>query len=241
MKGIRISGVFFLAGFVCFFFNSYKQSYAKPGSPFINRPFSDSTFNGASPVKVKPKKIKRRRSVYRLQSQSVARALNLSQVQMDSLEVLYRETRKNRKLELSKYPDKQDRAKYNPIAREINDREREKLLISMKEILSVDQAEEAIIPLGSFNPRWDNYVGTLQYLDIERGKKEAAMQFILLYAIEYAQESKNGKGSKSSKGSRGQSSGKQKLDYNLSNLLTTAQFDEWLQMTNKSNKKDKNQ
>lgn len=186
------------------------------------------------PAKVKPKKMKKRRAVYKLQSQSVAEALGLNKQQSDTLEVIYREARKSRKLAVSRIP-KEDMAAYKARAEEISAVERGKLEIALRRIMTEEQAAEAMPVLGGFNPHWDSYVFIISTFKLEKDKKTAALQLILKYI---AASEKGKKGSKSG-GSRSSANLKASLDAGLAPLLTTDQISEWNESTNRVKKENK--
>jgi hypothetical protein len=183
------------------------------------------------PATVKPKKIKKRRAVYKLQSQSVAEAWGLNTQQSDTLEVLYREARKSRKLAVSRIL-KEDMAAYKAKAEEINAAERGKLGIALRSIMTEDQAAEAMPILGGFNPHWDTYVFVVSTFRLEKEKRSAALQLVLHYI---AASERTKKGSKSG-GSRSSANLKASLDAGLAPLLTIDQMAEWLESTGRTKK-----
>jgi hypothetical protein len=185
------------------------------------------------PATVKPKKIKKRRAVYKLQSQSLAEALGLNKQQSDTLEVLYRETRKSRKLAVSRIP-KEDMAAYKAKAEEINAAERGKLGIALRSIMTEDQAAEAMPILGGFNPHWDTYVFVVSTFGLEKEKRSAALQLVLRYI---ATSERAQKGSKSG-GSRSSANLKASLDAGLAPLLTIDQMAEWMESTGRTKKEN---
>ncbi len=215
-------------------FSQSTYLFAESKKNTSNKIYAAADSKQITAVKKKPKKIKRRRTVYDQQAQCVGKLLNLSEEQTDTLKVIYRELRKSRKLELTKYPNKQDK-EYKKIAYEIEKNARANLFEKMKEIMSIENAKKAIVPLASFNPRWDGYVAILASFGLKRDIKSKVIRHTLEYAIKYEKGKRTTR-----KGSINHSSGKKYLDKKLMPLLTKEQYDEWNNFTKRrSNSKRK--
>jgi hypothetical protein len=214
-------------------------------------------------AKVKPKKIKKRRSVYKLQSLSVAEELGLSGEQTSKLEVIYREMRKSHKLALTKMPKEGDKSETQEAIRQLREKDRAKLAEDLKAVLTDDQIDRALPLLSCFNPQWDSYVNVLSRFDLEKEKMNTVMALVNKCMLELQEpRSKsimggNKSGGKSSRKSivsfdeKQKSHGwqiervqrqktqnpKQQLDLKLATLLDPAQYEQWIESTAKDKKK----
>ncbi|MEM3373459.1 MAG: hypothetical protein QXF76_04560 [Candidatus Anstonellales archaeon] len=178
-------------------------------------------------LKAKPKKIKKRRVVYKLQVKSICDALNLTNSQCDSLNEVYRIVRRDRKLELTKYTNKKN-DNYKRTVDVINSKARENLKNTLKKFLTEDQINMALIALGSFNPKWDSYVNLVANFNLEIEKMKSALSCIYNYIVNYEQF-KSSKGEKKKKVIL-----KNKLDQKLKLILNNEQFELWDQQTNQN-------
>ncbi|GEM_PF-3040530 len=169
-------------------------------------------------TKVKPKKIKKRRTIYKIQSRSVAEELGLSADQTAKLEVLYREMRKSHKLALTKIPKEGDKDESASSVQELRERDQEKLAEGLKGIMTDEQIASGLPLLCCFNPQWDSFTNVLFSLNLEREKLKAAMVLVNTYIVSLRESKEKsvstdvkgtGKlGSKSGGKSRNRSSGR---------------------------------
>lgn len=186
---------------------------------------SDTTqFETTHSLKTKPKKIKKRRAVYKLEAQSVCDVLNLNTTQCDSLAEAYRIARKNRKLELTKYSNKNGE-NYKKI---VQGKVRANLKSVLKRFLEEEQVNKAMTALGSFNPQWDGYVYLITNFNLEKEKMKSALNQVYFYIVNY-EEFKNSKGRKKKKAIL-----KNKLDEKLKTIFNEEQFAYWTEQTNKN-------
>jgi hypothetical protein len=220
---LRTASIIFFVMFFCSLSYTYAQTK-------IN---DTSKVQPMHAARIKPKVILHRRFVYQLEAQLVGAVLGLSKQQTDSLIVVYREARKNRKMELNKYPDKQDK-EYFTIAQEINSKERLKFLASLKRFITETQANEAIITLGSFNQNWDNDINLLTSFNLDQEKMDTAMHLLYSYIVDLEKGMKISEGKSSHRISRDL---KNNLDIKMERLLTEKQYVVWKDVTNKEGKK----
>ncbi|MGB2867884.1 MAG: hypothetical protein WBD36_05495 [Bacteroidota bacterium] len=135
-------------------------------------------------TKTKPKTIKKRRTIYRIQSESVAQEVGLSADQTAKLEVLYREMRKSHKLALSKIPREGDKEVAASKIQELRQKDREKFAAHLDSVVTTEQRERILPLLCCFNPQWDTFTNVLAGFKLGREKMAAAMAVVNGYVLE---------------------------------------------------------
>lgn len=175
-------------------------------------------------------------SLWNFQVQSATKDFNLSQDKLKKLQELYVITRKNQREAIKELPEENDKQKSRLAIIEVNQKEKSNLQAQLKNVLTEEQIAQVIPLLGSFNPRYDSYTELIMSLELDEEKNSAAMKLIGEYIINYDKARQQADSSGERFSAKVSSELKSKLDNGLKNILTSEQYDRWLEATSKSKK-----
>ncbi|MFH0991213.1 MAG: hypothetical protein V1799_14490 [bacterium] len=176
-------------------------------------------------------------TVWKLQAQSVSNLLGLSEDQTTKLTKAYLAARTGHKQSLKELPEEKDKDKSRIATQLAIEKDCEKFVSALKGNFSDELIAKLTQTLGSFNTRWDGYAATLLDLKLEKAKMTSAMQFLIKYVTEYETASKES--IKSFNRRPNSRPFKEKLDTDLSGLLTAEQLAAWKEATASTSGKDK--
>lgn len=167
-------------------------------------------------------------AIWRLQAETVAKELKLTNEQTEKLVEAYVESRERRRTVLNNIPKPSEDKDTKRSARDkIDAEQQEALKKSLAGFLSDQQIESALLPLGSFNARWDSYVETIRQFELPEQKQNAALHLIYEYISNYVKARNAAK----SQGARFSSVTarelKSTLDAGVAKLLSDEQLAKW--------------
>ncbi len=169
---------------------------------------------------------------WKLQAETVATKLGLPKDKGDRLVQTYVATREARKLALKELSKSDDETTDQSDKREqVNARQRDQLKSAISEYLDPVQIDEALLSLGSFNPRWDRYVSQINEFQLDEQNKQDALQLTYDYIVEYGKA----RNAAAEAGIRFSSvtahTLKGTLDASLAKLLSDEQLSKWNEVT----------
>lgn len=171
-------------------------------------------------------------AAWRLQAQSVSEEVGLSKDQTAKLTAAYLAAQKSHKQALKELPEEKDKDKSRAATFSVIEKDRAKLVASLKGVLSEDLLAKALPTLGSFNAKWDGLVAALQDLKLEKGVMKSAMKCVIDYVTDY--EAASIVSMKTVNHKPNSKPFKAKLDTDLSGVLSAEQMKLWKDATGSS-------
>jgi hypothetical protein len=198
---------------------------------------SVTCFAQNKPVEEKERTKETTEGAWKLQVQIVAEDSGLSKDQTAKLTEAYLTARRSHKQALKELPEEADKDKARAATQEAVETDREKFLTSLKGVMSDELIAKVTPTLGSFNAKWDGFVIVLQDLKLNPATMKSALKFVITYVTEY--ETSSSESMKAFNRKPNSRPFKDKLDRDLSGLLSAEQMAQWKEATASSSGKEK--
>jgi len=168
----------------------------------------------------------------RLQAETVARELDLSEELRGKLVAAYQEARRahqaSTREQLREAVTGGDRRGAAREMLQLNPEHRQKLEAALKGFLTEEQATRALASLGSFDRQWDRMVIALADLGLAEEKLEVGLSHLNAYAAAADQGRRSAAGAGDLRGFRSAAQeARSKLEGELAQLLTEEQLKKW--------------
>lgn len=121
----------------------------------------------------------RQAAAWTLEAQCVAKSLSLSAAKTDQVVKAYIASRKSEQESAAKITES-GRARFRAW-RKISHTEREALKKNLASILSKDQIEKAVGPLGTYDRRWDRMVNIIAGFKLDAAKQDKALAAVAMF------------------------------------------------------------
>ncbi|MBN1417042.1 MAG: hypothetical protein JW973_18240 [Bacteroidales bacterium] len=169
--------------------------------------------------------------VWEMQVHSISVSCDLDKKEISKLTNAYLKVRQDVEKQNKQINQKTDPDAYVANTIKNENEGREQIKKNIDKILEGEQAEEALLLLGSFNSRWDTYQKILLDFNLEKEQLEASSKSLAEYMKVYLKERKLAEEEGERFSGRIATELKNNLDKSLSSILSQEQMDEWISAT----------